>query len=66
LPGRPVENPIEELNCFRGAAREQVMNRLKAEQEALKTLQKRVMQLASDPCALTDAFLQKQFELWAI
>src|SRR5260370_19652650 len=36
---------------------------MKAEQEALKALQKRVMQLASDSGPLTDAFLQKQCEL---
>src|SRR6266849_7974440 len=59
----PIESCVEDLKCFRGALREQIADRLKAEHQSLKTLQECVMQLASDAGAFADALFQAQFEV---
>ena len=54
---------VQSFNCLLGAIRKQVASRLETEQQPVKTLQKRVMQVSRDPCTLTDSRLQSHGEL---
>ena len=63
LPDLRNQRAIQNFTCFLGTIRELIANRLKAEDETLKTLQERVVQVASNPRALAYAFFQTHVEL---